>query len=53
MVMIRRIECVLETKRETFKAELLQKTPDISVADLKKRMKLMETTKLVQQTGSS
>jgi type I restriction enzyme M protein len=46
MIMIRRIECVLETKREAFKAELLQKTPDISEADLKKRMKLMETTKL-------
>jgi type I restriction enzyme M protein len=46
MIMIRRIECVLETKREAFKTELLQKTPDISEADLKKRMKLMETTKL-------
>ena len=46
MIMIRRIECVLETKREAFKAELLQKTPDISVEDLKKRIKLMETTKL-------
>jgi len=37
---------VLETKRETFKAELLQKTPDISEADLKKRIKLLETSKL-------
>ena len=46
MIMIRRIECVLETKREAFKTELLQKTPDISEADLKKRIKLMETTKL-------
>lgn len=46
MIMIRRIECVLETKREAFKAELLQKTPDISDADLKKRIKLLETTKL-------
>lgn len=46
MIMIRRIECVLETKREAFKAELLQKTSDISEVDLKKRIKLMETTKL-------
>ena len=46
MIMIRRIECVLETKREAFKAELLQKTPDISEADLEKRIKVMETNKL-------
>ncbi|MEE9339736.1 MAG: class I SAM-dependent DNA methyltransferase [Methylococcaceae bacterium] len=46
MIMIRRIECVLESKREEFKAELLLKTPDISDADLNKRIKLMETSKL-------
>jgi len=46
MIMIRRIECVLESKRDEFKAELLQKTPDISDEDLKKRIKLLETTKL-------
>ena len=46
MIMIRRIECVLETKREAFKAELLQKTPDINEVALKKRIKLLETSKL-------
>jgi len=46
MIMIRRIECVLESKRAVFKAELLEKTPDISNVDLNKRMKLMETSKL-------
>ena len=46
MIMIRRIECVLETRREAFKTELQQKPPDISEADLKKRIKTMETTKL-------
>jgi len=42
MIMIRRIECVLEAKRKIFKDELLQKTPNISEEALKKRIKVKE-----------
>jgi type I restriction enzyme M protein len=42
MIMIRRIECVLEEKREEFKNQILSKEPNIKDADLQKRIKQME-----------
>jgi type I restriction enzyme M protein len=42
MIMIRRIECVLEVKREQFKTEILAKTPDIDSDTLQKRIKIKE-----------
>lgn len=42
MIMIRRIESVLEQKREKFKEEILEKTPDIDQKTLKKRIKIRE-----------
>lgn len=44
MIMIRRIECVLESKRATFKAEFLEKTPDLNEETLEKRIKVREKT---------
>ncbi len=42
MIMIRRIECVLEEKREQFRKDILNKTPDIDADTLLKRVKLRE-----------
>ncbi|RCW38540.1 type I restriction-modification system subunit M [Marinilabilia salmonicolor] len=42
MIMIRRIECVLEEKREKFKAEILAKNPKIDNDTLQKRIKIRE-----------
>lgn len=42
MIMLRRIECVLETKRDVFRAEILAKTPDIAPENLDMRVSLME-----------
>jgi type I restriction enzyme M protein len=42
MIMIRRIECVLEEKRKEFNDQILAEKPDIKPADLKKRVKQLE-----------
>lgn len=42
MIMIRRIECVLEEKRKEFHDQILAEKPDIKTADLKNRIKQME-----------
>ena len=42
MIMIRRIECVLEEKREAFKTAILVKTPNIDNETLQKRIKIQE-----------
>jgi len=42
MIMIRRIECVLEEKRETFKNAILARTPGIDKETLQKRIKIQE-----------
>jgi len=42
MIMIRRIECVLEVKREQFKTAILAKTPSIDNETLQKRIKIQE-----------
>lgn len=41
MIMIRRIECVLEAKREFFRQEILKKTPDISPENREVRVSVM------------
>lgn len=46
MIMIRRIECVLEEKREEFRIQLLDKTPDLEKEELEKRIKAMEVNNL-------
>lgn len=42
MIMIRRIELVLEEKREQFRKEILANTPDIDNETLQKRIKIQE-----------
>lgn len=42
MIMIRRIESVLEEKREQFKTAILAKTPDLDNETLQKRIKIQE-----------
>ncbi|MDZ7690744.1 MAG: type I restriction-modification system subunit M N-terminal domain-containing protein [Balneolaceae bacterium] len=42
MIMIRRIECVLEVKREEFANEIKSNSPDIDEETLKERVKLKE-----------
>lgn len=42
MIMIRRIECVLEVKREQFKTAILAKTPNLDNENLQKRIKIQE-----------
>jgi type I restriction enzyme M protein len=42
MIMIRRIECVLEIKREQFKTAILAKTPNLDNETLQKRIKIQE-----------
>lgn len=42
MIMIRRIESVLETKRSKFKEEILAKTPNLDTESLNKRIKIKE-----------
>ena len=42
MIMIRRIECVLEEKREKFKTAILAKNPSIDNETLHKRIKIQE-----------
>ncbi len=42
MIMIRRIESVLEAKREQFKTAILTKTPDLDNETLQKRIKIQE-----------
>jgi type I restriction enzyme M protein len=42
MIMIRRIECVLEVKREQFKTSILDKTPNLDNETLQKRIKIQE-----------
>lgn len=42
MIMIRRIESVLEAKREQFKTAILAKTPDLDNETLQKRIKIQE-----------
>ena len=42
MIMIRRIECVLETKREQFKKQILEKSPNLDNETLQKRIKIQE-----------
>ncbi len=42
MIMIRRIESVLEVKREQFKTAILTKTPEIDNETLQKRIKIQE-----------
>lgn len=44
MIMIRRIECVLEVKRAVFRQDILKKTPDISLENLDIRVGLMEAS---------
>lgn len=44
MIMIRRIECVLEVKRALFRQDILKKTPDISLENLDMRVGLMEAS---------
>ncbi len=44
MIMIRRIECVLEVKRALFRQDILKKTPDISLENLDVRVGLMEAS---------
>jgi len=46
MIMIRRIECVLEEKRQAFREEIKDSNPDIDADALEKRIKLMEINKL-------
>ena len=46
MIMIRRIECVLEEKRAEYRAEIINKTPDLAKEEVDKRVKLMETNNL-------
>ena len=41
MIMIRRIECVLEAKREFFRQEILKKTPDLSPENREVRVSVM------------
>lgn len=42
MIMIRRIECVLEAKREQFKKQILEKSPNLDNETLQKRIKILE-----------
>lgn len=42
MIMIRRIECVLEQKRAEFKAEILERTPDLAEDVMNQRIKSKE-----------
>lgn len=42
MIMIRRIEQVLESKREQFRKAILEKTPDLDKETLQKRIKIQE-----------
>lgn len=42
MIMIRRIELVLEAKREKFRKAILEKSPDIDIDTLQKRIKIQE-----------
>ncbi|MDX8341560.1 class I SAM-dependent DNA methyltransferase [Draconibacterium sp. IB214405] len=42
MIMIRRIESVLEEKREQFRVEILAKTPNLDSESLNKRIKIKE-----------
>jgi len=46
MIMIRRIECVLEVKRDEFRKQIKERNPDINSDDLEKRVKLMEVNTL-------
>lgn len=41
MIMLRRIECMLEAKRELFRQEILAKTPDIAPENLAMRVSLL------------
>lgn len=42
MIMIRRIECVLEQKRAEFKSEILERSPDLSEDMVNHRIKIKE-----------
>lgn len=42
MIMIRRIECVLEAKRNQIRSDLLKKSPDLNEETLQKRIKTVE-----------
>lgn len=42
MIMIRRIECVLELKREQFKKQIFEKSPKLDNETLQKRIKILE-----------
>jgi len=44
MIMIRRIECVLEEKRQTLREEQLKKSPKLDEKTLEKRIKSIELT---------
>jgi len=44
MIMIRRIECVLEEKRQQIRNDLLEKTPNLKEETLQKRIKSIELT---------
>ncbi len=47
LIMIRRIECVLEAKRKEIEASLIESTPDLDKETLAKRIKIVETTQLL------
>jgi type I restriction enzyme M protein len=44
MIMIRRIECVLEEKRQVIRENLIKKSPDLDEQTLQKRIKSIELT---------
>ena len=52
MIMIRRIEMVLEEKREEFRNDLLAKTPDIDIETLQTRIKILEQNEPFYNTSN-
>lgn len=52
MIMIRRIECVLEAKREQFKKQILEKSPNLDNETLQKRIKILEQNEPFYNTSN-